>query len=260
MPFVNVANDKIYYAERGAASADAPHGTPIVFIHGSGASHRVWGEQVRALGEITRAVALDLPGHGRSAPPGRATMEAYRDVVLGLLDALGLARAVIVGHSLGGGIAQTLALSHPDRVAGLGLIGTGARLRVLPQILDGILSPREFDQTVEFIVDHAYAPGLDAAARARARADLRACPPQVTHGDFAACNAFDVMTRLSDIRAPTVVICGRADQMTPVKYSEYLVAHIPNARLVVVEDASHSVMLEQPDAVNRALVEFMRTL
>ena len=141
MSFAQVGSDKIYYVERGTTSADVPRGAPIVFIHGSGASHLVWGAQVRALGEITRAVALDLPGHGRSTPPGRDSMDGYRDAVLGLLDALGVDRAVMVGHSLGGGIAQTLAFSHPDRVAGLGLVGTGARLRVLPQILDGIVSP-----------------------------------------------------------------------------------------------------------------------
>ncbi len=254
MPFAQVGDDKIYYAERGA------QGTPIVFIHGSGASHLIWGEQVRALGEITRAVALDLPGHGRSDPPGRDSMNAYRDVVLGWLDALGFERAVVAGHSLGGGIAQTLALSHPDRVAGLGLIGTGARLRVLPQILAGIMSPRDFDRTAEFIVDNSYAPGLDAAMRARAIADLRACPPQVTHDDFAACNAFDVMPRLGEIRAPALVICGREDRMTPVKYSEFLVSKIPHARLAVVDGAGHSVMIEQAEQVNQALLEFMRNL
>ena len=254
MPFANVANDKIYYAEQGAT----PRGAPVVFVHGSGASHRVWGAQARALGEITRAVALDLPGHGRSDPPGRDSMDAYRDVVLGLLDALGLDRAVIVGHSLGGGIAQTLALSHPDRVAGLGLVGTGARLRVLPQILDGVLN--DPGATAEFVIDHSYAPGLDAAMRERASAEFRDCPAQVTHGDFAACNAFDLMARVSEIHAPALLICGRADQMTPIKYSEYLASKIPNARLVVVEGAGHSVMIEQPEAVNRALVEFMRTL
>ena len=260
MPFANVGSDKIFYAERGTASTGAPRGTPIVFIHGSGANHLIWGEQLRAVGELTRAVALDLPGHGRSRPPGRDSMNAYRDVVLGLLDALGFDRAVIVGHSLGGGIAQTLALSHPDRVAGLGLVGTGARLRVLPQILDGIVSPRDFEQTAEFVVDNSYAPGLDATRRERALAEFRECPAQVTHDDFAACDVFDIMPRVAEIHAPTVVVCGRQDRMTPVKYSEYLASKIANARLVVVEGAGHSVMIEQPDAVNRALVEFMRAL
>ncbi len=251
MPFVNVGADKVYYAEHGNASANAP----VVFVHGAAGSHLIWGAQVRALGEHTRAVALDLPGHGRSLPPGRDAMTAYRDVVLGLLDALGFDRAVIVGHSMGGGIAQTLALSHPDRVAGLGLIGTGARLRVLPALLDGVLS--DFDHTARLVVENSYGPGLDAAMRERALAEFRACPAPVIHDDFAACNAFDLLPSLAEIRAPTVVICGRADRMTPVKYSEFLAANIPHARCVIVEGAGHSVMIEKPIQVNRALDEFM---
>ncbi len=252
MPFVNVGADKIYYVEYGSL------GAPIVFVHGAAGSHLVWGAQVRALGERTRAIALDLPGHGRSLPPGRDSITAYRDALLGLLDALGLDRAVIVGHSMGGGIAQTLALSHPDRVAGLGLVGTGARLRVLPAILDGVLN--DFDHTARLVVENSYGPGLDAALRERALAEFRACPASVTHDDFAACNAFDLLPRVAEIRAPAAVICGRADRMTPVKYSEYLAANIPHARLTLVEGAGHSVMIEKPAEVNRALVEFMRTL
>ena len=212
------------------------------------------GTGPRARRESRHAVALDLPGHGRSQPPGRNTIDGYRDVVLGLLDALGFDRAVIVGHSMGGGIAQTLALSHPDRVAGLGLVGTGTRLRVLPAILEGVLS--DFDTTARLVVENSYAPTLDAAIRERAVTEFRACPPTVTHGDFTACDKFDIMPRLAEIRAPTLVICGREDRMTPVKSSEFLASKIPHTRLRLIEGAGHSVMIEKADEVNRALMAF----
>ena len=249
MPFTNIANQKIYYAEAGA------HGTPIVLVHGSGANHLAWGLQMRPLAQVARVIALDLPGHGKSDLPGRTTVDAYRDVVLGLLDTLKIDRAVIAGHSLGGAIAQTLALSHSDRVAGLGLVGTGARLRVLPAILDGILT--DFEPTTEFVIDHAYSAGQDVSMRARALAELRACPAQVTHDDYAACDAFDIIARISEIRAPTIAICGKQDVMTPPKYSEFLCAKISGARLVVIDNAGHSVMIEQAAQVNRALTEFL---
>lgn len=249
MPFTNIGNQKIYYSELGK------QGIPIVFVHGAAGSHLVWGMQVRALGEMARAVALDLPGHGRSDPPGRNTIDGYRDVILGLLDALKFDRAVIVGHSMGGAIAQTLALSHPDRVAGLGLVGTGARLRVLDAILDGVLN--DFDATAELVVDNSYAAGLDPAMRERAMAEFRACPAQITHGDFVACNSFDILLRVGEIRAPTVVICGKQDRMTPSKYSEFLASKIVNARLALIDNAGHSVMIEQAEQVNRALKEFV---
>jgi pimeloyl-ACP methyl ester carboxylesterase len=238
--------------------SEGTQGVPVIFVHGSGSNHAIWLPQIRALAPIARTVAIDLPGHGKSDLPGRNTVDAYCDVVLRLLDALQFERAVIVGHSLGGAMAQTIALSHPDRVAGLGLVGTGARLRVLPAILDGVLN--DFEKTAPFIIENAYAPDLADAMRARAMAELRACDPQVTHGDFAACNAFDVTARLGEIRAPTIVICGKQDRMTPVKYSEYLVSKIAGAQIVLVDNAGHSVMIEQPDAVSRALFEFVKKL
>ncbi|MDE3089371.1 MAG: alpha/beta hydrolase [Chloroflexota bacterium] len=255
MPYATVGKDEIYYAERGAALTAAPRSAPIVFVHGAAGNHLVWGEQLRALGAITRAVALDLPGHGKSQPPGRDSMDGYRDVVLGLLDALRFDRAVIVGQSMGGGIAQTLALSHPDRVAGLVLVGTGARLHVLPAILDGILN--DFENTARFVVDYSYAQPMSPSLRTLAEEQFRACPPAVTHGDYTACNAYDLLPRVAEIRAPTLVIVGSADRMTPVKYSEYLAAKIPNARRVLVEGAGHSAMIEKPTEVNRALIDFM---
>lgn len=252
MSFANVAHQKIYYETEGT------QGVPVVFVHGSGSNHEIWKPQVHALSSIARAVAIDLPGHGRSDPPGRNSVEGYGDSILGLLDALRFDRAVMVGHSLGGAIAQTLALSHPDRVAGLGLVGTGARLRVLPAILDGIVN--DFEKTAPFIVENAYAPNLTDDLRARAMAELHACNPQVTHDDFSACNVFDVMTRLGEIRAPTLVICGKQDRMTPVKYSEFLASKIAGAQLVLVDNAGHCVMIEQPDAVSRALFDFVKKL
>ncbi len=251
MPFITIGAERIYYSQHGT------RGVPVVFVHGSGGSHLVWGAQVRAVGEIARAFAVDLPGHGKSEGAGCNSVAAYRDVAVGFLDALGLERAVIVGHSLGGAIAQTLALSHPARVAGLALVGTGARLRVLPKILEGVLS--DFASTAHFVAQAMFARQDDPQI-AKTEEQLRACPAQVVRGDFSACNAFDVIARLGEIRAPTLVLCGRADVMTPVKYGEFLAANIAGAQLVVVEDAGHALMLEQAEAVNRALVEFIRKL
>jgi len=252
MAFVNVENQRIHFLR------DGTRGVPVIFIHGSGSNHTIWEPQVRALAPIAQPLAVDLPGHGHSDLPGRTSVDAYRDFVLRLLDALQFERAVIVGHSLGGAIAQAMGLAYPSRVAGLGLVGTGARLRVLPAILDGLLN--DFERIAPFIVENAYAPDLGDELRARAIAELRACDPQVTHGDYSACNVFDVMARLGEIHAPTIVICGKQDRMTPPKYSEFLASKIPGAQLVLIENAGHSVMIEQPEAVSRALFDFVKDL
>ncbi len=249
MPFLKVGSEQIYYIERG-------QGLPIVFIHGAGSSHLIWGAQVSALGRVSRAIALDLPGHNKSAGVGCDSIEAYRELVLGFLDALSIRRAVLVGHSMGGAIAQSVTLAQPDRVAALALIGTGARLRVLPALLDS--ESASFDNVVRKVTQDSFAAGADATLVQKAEVQLLACDPRVVSGDYAACNAFDVMERVGEIRAPTLVVCGVEDRMTPPKYSEFLASKIPNAHLEMIGSAGHQVMIEQPEAVNGALVEFVQ--
>ena len=254
MPFVEIEREKIYYVERGA-STNAQQGAPIVFIHGAGSSHLIWGAQLRALGDVARALALDLPGHHKSQGAGRDSIDAYAQVALQFLDARVIPRAIIVGHSMGGAIAQTLALAHPERVAALALVATGARLRVSPVFLDGFQN--DFDATVDKIIAYYFAAGADARMIEKSASLLRACGPRVVLGDFSACDAFDATERLAQIRARTLVICGRADQLTPPKYSEFLAARIPNARLTLIEGVGHHVMIERAEEVNRALREFI---
>src|SRR5574337_242258 len=116
-------------------SGPSPAGGPLlVLVHGAGGTHRHWPEEVRAL-PGRRVIALDLPGHGGSPGPAPGTVAGLARSVLGLLDALGVPGAVVAGHSMGGAVALTLALEAPARVAGLCLVGTGARLRVSPAVL-----------------------------------------------------------------------------------------------------------------------------
>ena len=143
-------------------------------------------------------------------------------------------------------------------MAALGLVGTGARLRVLPTLLEGVLVDPQ--GTAELVTDNTYAPGLDPELRRRARVQFILCPPAVTHGDFVACNTFDVMAQISEIRVPTLVVCGTQDRMTPPKYSQFLASGLPNATLVLIDGAGHMVMVEKPDEVNRALREFLQRL
>ena len=169
-------------------------------------------------------------------------------------EALSLPTAI----SMGGAIALDFALSYPDRLAGLIPVGSGARLRVLPAILTGILT--DFEATVDLVLDYAFGPGASEQLKRLGRQRLLKTPPQVLHGDYAACDAFDVMKRLGEIRCPTLIICGTADVLTPPKYSIYLRDHIPEAELVLVDGAGHMVMLEKPEVVARAVAEFVASL
>jgi pimeloyl-ACP methyl ester carboxylesterase len=257
MPYVTVAGQRTFCA---LYQGDVQGKRNLVLVHGAGGSHLDWPSPLRRLREAN-VYALDLPGHGRSEGPGRSSITAYRDFLLAFLDALGLERAVVVGHSMGGAIALEFSLHYPDRLAGLILVGSGARLRVLPAILAGILSDSEvetaFEATVDLVCDYAFGPSASEQLRRLGRQRLLKTPPQVLHGDYAACDAFDVMERLREVRCPTLVIGGTADVLTPPKYAIYLRDHIPGAELVLVDAAGHMVMLEKPEVVAKAVSKFI---
>ena len=253
MPYVTVAGERTFYARylyQGGVRGERN----LVLVHGAGGSHLDWPAPLRRL-RGANVYALDLPGHGRSEGAGRSSIAAYRDFLLAFLDALGLERATVVGHSMGGAIALDFALHYPDRLDGQVLVGSGARLRVAPAILTGILA--DFEATVDLVCNYAFGPSASDQLKRLGRQRLLQTPPQVLHGDYAACDAFDVMERLGEVRSPTLVIGGTADVLTPPKYSIYLRDHIPGAELVLVDAAGHMVMLEKPEVVSRAISEFI---
>src|SRR5581483_8560895 len=130
------ASRRVAVLDRPAAYLEAGAGRPVVLLHGAAGRGAVWRRQLDGLADVARLIAPDLPGHGDTAGPGCRRIDAYAAWVLALLDALGLGPVVLVGHSMGGAIALTVALQSPGRLAGLGLVATGARLRVLPRILE----------------------------------------------------------------------------------------------------------------------------
>jgi len=252
MPCAETASGEIFYTlSRGPAG-----GPVLVLVHGAGGTRLHWPGELRRLPGAT-VYTLDLPGHGRSGGRGCDTIEGYVEAVVAFLQRLRVERAVIVGHSMGGAIAQTLALSSSGQVgvAGLVLIATGARLRVAPAILDGIRS--DFEQAAELITRFAWSPEAPSSLVERGRKTLLEADPDVVWGDFATCDRFDVIDRLGEIRSPTLVVSGSVDPLTPVKYARFLVERIPQARYVIVEGAGHMVMLEQPGKVMQVVQEFL---
>jgi pimeloyl-ACP methyl ester carboxylesterase len=172
------------------------------------------------------------------------------------VDAIEAPRPIPCGLSLGGGIVQQLLLDYPGRFPAGILIGTGARLRVLPAILEGI--EKDYDAHLAASATIALSPKTDPALLKPLADEMAECPAEVALGDFRACDAFDVMERLSEIDVPVLVITGEDDKLTPPKYGAYLEDHIKNAERVHLMDAGHLSPLEKPDEVNRAITAFLK--
>lgn len=249
---------EIFYSESG--SADSVVGRyPLILIHGAGGSALHWPAEVRRMPKHW-VLGVDLPGHGKSEGEGQTTIGGYVECLRVWLDALGIERAVWIGHSMGGGISLTAAVTIPDRVAGLVLVGTGARLRVHPSILESTAHADTFRGAVDLIINWSFSPHAPANLTQLVARRMADTPPHVLHNDFKACDGFDVMSRLSEIHVPVVAICGQDDMLTPPKYSEFLATLIPQARLKLVDGAGHMVMLEKPAEVAQAIRDFMALL
>ena len=255
MPTIVAAGEKLNYQVHRSVLRPASH--PLVLIHGAGGNLMHWPGDLRRLPDCT-VYALDLPGHGGSPGHGRDEIAAYADVVRAFVDVLALPPCVLVGHSMGGAIALEFALCYPGRLAGLVLVGTGARLRSAPQLLFGILD--DFAGTVDLMATWAHGDHVDPNTLRLYARRLRELDPQVTHGDLLACDRFDRTDDVARIAVPTLIICGTADRMTPVSNSTYLAEQIRGAQLLTLPGAGHMVMLEQAPAVADAIGRFVANL
>jgi pimeloyl-ACP methyl ester carboxylesterase len=232
-----------------------PRRPTIVFIHGAGLSKAFWQHQLSGLADSANAVALDLPGHGDSRGNGADTVVAYAQRVAHFIDRLGAKSPFLCGHSLGGAIVLHLLLELPARWGGGILIGSGARLRVLPSIFS--LIAEDYAGYVDFLAKQGASPRTAPRHIAPALEIVADCPPAITLGDFRACDRFDLLQDLPKITSPVLVISAANDRLAPPKYSAYLADQMPNARLVTIQKAGHLSPLEQPAATNRALIAFV---
>jgi len=253
MPYAKTSRGNFFYT----LSQGPQRTSTLVLVHGAGGTRLHWPVELRRAPDAT-VYTLDLPGHGRSGGRGYDTIAAYAESVVAFLQAVEVEHAVITGHSMGGAIALALALDFTELVAGLVLMATGARLRVAPTILRGIRD--DFGETTELITRFAWSSQAPPQLTKLGRQALTETGPDVLWGDFTACDRFDVMECLGEIETPTLLIAGSADQLTPIKYAQYLTENISGARLVTVEDAGHMVMLEHPREVAQTVEDFLKTL
>ena len=230
------------------------HRVPIVFIHGAGGNGTLWDNQLLGLSSRYAALAVDLPGHGKSGGNAANRISTYRDYVKDFFDSAGFSKAVLCGHSMGGAISLDYALQHPKDVEALILVSTGSRLRVAPKILE---TYRE-GKTNPSLVRHLYGPDAPEELVREGETMLENVPPETSYADFTACDQFNAMERLHEIDRPVLILCGEQDVMTPPKYSRFLCEAINGARLELLPTGGHMLMQEKGDEVNRAIDRFLQ--
>jgi len=253
MPIVRVNGKQISYwtARKGLVEGKET----VLFIHGAGGGQYTWSYQKGFFEKEFNPVIIELPGHGASGGEGEEEVGKYAEHVYAFLKALGLRKVFFIGHSMGGAIAQTLALTHAEMMKGMVLVGTGARLKVLPMILDGIKN--NFEETVRQINQFAFSRKVQTDLIEKGVSLMLQCRPEVLYGDFLGCDRFNLMNEVEKIILPTLILCGEDDQLTPVKYSQFLSSRIVGSKLEVLSNAGHMVMMEAAQAFNEKVREFI---
>jgi len=248
------------YAYSGARTFD-PALPSVLFVHGAGLDHSVWILQSRWFAHHGfNAVAVDLPGHGRSggaALPDIASMGAW---IVACMDALGVQRACIAGHSMGSLAVLEAAAQAPARAAAVALLGVAVPMPVAAPLLDAARANDHAAIDMITLWGHGYpaqvggntAPGMwmtGSAVRLLERA-----APGLLHNDLAACNAYDGgLEAAARIASPALVLLGRQDIMASPRNVAPLLAALPHGRLVELDPCGHMMMAEQPDGVLDAL-------
>ena len=253
MPELNVKGTTIHFLERNWS-----RNLRVLFIHGGGGNAFAW-EKVMAGLDGFHTCAVDLPGHGGSKGEGRRSIPEYTEFIKDFCDARAWEDVVLGGHSLGGGIVLDFAVRYPERLKAAVLIGTGARLRVLPAALNLLKKMAEGEIPARFepwAFSEKAAPGV----LAEGEKEWEKTSPKVRYYDMSACDQFDIMGEVGKIKSPTLIVCGREDRLTPIKYSEFLKSRIPGSKLEIIEGAAHMPMLENPGALSSVLREFLKTL
>ncbi len=245
-------------------TARSPHARAVetvLLIHGAGMSARSWGDTIESLSRNVDVLAIDLPGHGASDPIDEVTVERYVDATITLLTNFGIGPVFVAGHSLGGSVALALASSRPDLVKGLILVSTCAKIprdnNPMKALLGALPAPLRrmlFFTTARSMLFGVAAPG-DAVQIALN--ELRDCPPETIKKDVAAAEAMDLESAAQQLGMPTLILCGTADMVTPMRLSERLHQLVPGSQLEIAPRVGHMLPLEAPEWTNEKILAFV---
>ncbi len=261
MPETTINHLRIHFEQAGCGNA-------ILFLHGLGSCGQDWLLQTPSFCSRFRVIAPDLHGHGQTDKPRKRVSIAQMTAdVACLLDALGVKRTHIVGLSMGGCVAQQLALDDPTRVRSLTLVNTFARFdsgtpgNALPLALRmGVLGVLGLPAQARFVAARMFPKPEQAELRALAAERIASNDLATYTRLILAIRAFDVTRRLGEIACPTLVIAGDRDTTVPLRAKRFLAQHIPGARFEMIADSGHATPIDQPEAFNRLVMNFVESV
>ena len=262
MPDIAANSISLHYRDDG-------EGQPVIFIQGLGVDHRGWSGVTRPLAKRFRCISYDNRDVGRSAAVDAAydVLDMAADAI-GLLDALGIAQADIVGVSMGGVIAQEIAIRHPERVRKLVLVSTytsgdprGSAIFEGQALLRRTLSREDYCRATFWSVyshqDYRREDGFVEQMIARTAGNDLWQPQDAYERHVRAVTTANTEGRLDKIAAPTLILAGAEDILTPMRFSERLASDIPHNRLEVIEGAGHGMIWSHPDVVVDHIGKFL---
>ncbi len=234
-------------------------GTPLVFIHGWTANRHRWDHQLEHFAKTRRVLRLDLRGHGDSdKPAGRYSIGGLADDVLRLLDARGVDRFIPVGHSMGGMIAQQIALTRPERVERMVLVDSVSQM-VYSRARGAVISASKlvpYNTFVAINIQRAFKPGYPKELIKQYIASSQATPRHVVMSCYDAMREFDVLDRVCEIRVPVLILHGKYDIQFPEAQARRIAANCPSATVKII-DTGHESPVEDPQAVTAAIEELI---
>lgn len=256
---MSLAGEEKTVAVRGQAASICTGGSELspdwpatLFVHGAGMNHSVWAPIVQQLAALDgNFIAVDLPGHGRSSGDAINSIEGMADWLVDLVDAMGLDRVALVGHSMGSLVALDCAARYPQRIRALGLVGTSAPMPVSQDLLDlaAANDPAAFEMLAEWGYADPKHPGLEETLRI-----FQSCAPGILYNDLDACNRYQhALERAAAVDCPVAMILGEWDRLTPVRNAEILVGALPSPEVDIITEVGHTLMAEAPEALIRAL-------
>lgn len=261
-------DNAIAWAYTGGKPFDSSLPT-LVFIHGAQNDHSVWALQSRYFAHHGYGVlAVDLPGHGRSNGPSLTSIEALATWIIRLLDAAGVARACLIGHSMGSLITLEAASRFPERLHKIALLGSAFPMKVSDSFLDA--AKNDVQRAIEMgtswshssIAQKPSCPGpgfyVPTGHLRLAQRIARINPEHGYFTDLSACNRYaNGLQAAASLSCPALFICADRDVMTPAKAAQGLIKAVNGAKVVKIAACGHAMMAEQPDQVLRALRAFL---